>query len=95
MPSTKRGSGEAGKAKAKKATATARSARPGKAPAAGSLTVKQVKSGIGHAQTYRRTLEALGLRHHQQTITVVDNPSVRGMLFKVRHLVEVSPVQEG
>jgi large subunit ribosomal protein L30 len=96
MPSTKRGSGEAGKPTAKKATATARSARPRKAPAAGSkLTVKQVKSGIGHAQTYRRTLEALGLRHHQQTITVVDNPSVRGMLFKVRHLVEVSPVQEG
>jgi len=26
---------------------------------------------------------------------VSDNPSVRGMLFKVRHLVEVSPVQEG
>ena len=63
--------------------------------ATGKLTVKQVKSGIGHADTYRRTLEALGLRHHQQTITVVDNPSVRGMLFKVRHLVEVSPVQEG
>ena len=65
------------------------------AAAAGKLSIKQVKSGIGHAQTYRRTLEALGLRHHQQTVTVVDNPSVRGMLFKVRHLVEVSPVQEG
>jgi ribosomal protein L30/L7E len=26
---------------------------------------------------------------------VSDNPSVRGMLFKVRHLVEVAPVQEG
>ena len=63
--------------------------------ATGKLTVKQVKSGIGHADTYRRTLTALGLRHHQQTITVSDNPSVRGMLFKVRHLVEVSPVQEG
>ena len=65
------------------------------AAVAGKLSVKQVRSGIGHAETYRRTLEALGLRHHQQTITVVDNPSVRGMLFKVRHLVEVSPVQEG
>jgi large subunit ribosomal protein L30 len=65
------------------------------AAAAGKLTVKQVRSGIGHADTYRRTLAALGLRHHQQTITVSDNPSVRGMLFKVRHLVKVSPVQEG
>lgn len=65
------------------------------AAVAGKLSVKQVRSGIGHAATFRRTLEALGLRHHQQTIVVNDNPSVRGMLFKVRHLVEVSPVQEG
>ena len=80
----------------KEAAAGARGARPKKTPkAGGKLTVKQVKSGIGHADTYRRTLTALGLRHHQQTITVTDNPSVRGMLFKVRHLVEVSPVQEG
>jgi len=89
MPNTKRGSGEAGKPAAKKVRAKKA------ASAAGKLTVKQVKSGIGHAATYRRTLEALGLRHHQQTITVSDNPGVRGMLFKVRHLVEVSPVQEG
>jgi large subunit ribosomal protein L30 len=37
----------------------------------------------------RRTLEALGLRHHQQTVQLPNNASVRGMLFKVRHLVEV------
>jgi large subunit ribosomal protein L30 len=54
------------------------------------LRVKQVKSGIGHAETYRRTLRALGLRHHQHEIAVADTPSVRGMLFKVRHLVRVS-----
>jgi large subunit ribosomal protein L30 len=89
MPSTRRGGGEAGKPAAKKARARKTTS------AAGKLTVKQVKSGIGHADTYRRTLAALGLRHHQQTVTVSDNPSVRGMLFKVRHLVEVSPVQEG
>jgi len=53
------------------------------------LRVKQVKSGIGHAETYRRTLKALGLRHHQHEITVNDTPSVRGMLHKVRHLVRV------
>jgi large subunit ribosomal protein L30 len=55
------------------------------------LIVKQVKSGIGHAQTYRRTLEALGLRHHQAEIVVHDNPSIRGMLAKVHHLVSVRP----
>ena len=67
-----------------------------RAKAAGSkLSIKQVRSGIGHAATFRRTLEALGLRHHQQTVVVNDNPSIRGMLFKVRHLVQVSPAEEG
>jgi large subunit ribosomal protein L30 len=54
------------------------------------LRVKQVKSGIGHADTYRRTLRALGLRHHQQEIIISDTPSARGMLHKVRHLVRVT-----
>ncbi len=53
------------------------------------LRVRQVKSGIGHAVTYRRTLEALGLRH-QHEIVIPDTPSARGMLHKVRHLVQVS-----
>ena len=65
-----------------------------KATAGKKLQVKQVRSGIGHAQTYRRTLESLGLRHHQQTIMVDDTPSVRGMLIKVRHLVQVTPAEE-
>lgn len=90
MPSTKRGSGAAGKP----AAARTPRARKKAAAASGKLSVKQVRSGIGHAATFRRTLEALGLRHHQQTIVVTDNPSVRGMLFKVRHLVQVTPAEE-
>ena len=58
------------------------------------LTVKQVRSGIGHADTMRRTLRALGLRHHQQSVQLPNNPSVRGMLIKVRHLIEVTPAKE-
>jgi large subunit ribosomal protein L30 len=54
------------------------------------VRVKQIRSGIGHADTYRKTLRALGLRHHQQERLVQDTPSVRGMLFKVRHLVRVT-----
>jgi large subunit ribosomal protein L30 len=61
---------------------------------ASALTVKQVRSGIGHPDTMRRTLRALGLRHHQQTVQVPNNSSVRGMLVKVRHLIEVTPAQE-
>jgi large subunit ribosomal protein L30 len=62
--------------------------------AASALSVKQIRSEIGHAETMRRTLRALGLRHHQQTVKVPNTASVRGMLIKVRHLVEVSPAQE-
>ena len=53
------------------------------------LRVKQVRSGIGHAETYRRTLRALGLHHHQDEIAVTDTPSVRGMVTKVNYLVKV------
>jgi len=63
-------------------------------PAKQGLRVKQIRSGIGHAETMRRTLAAIGLRHHQHEIVVQDTPSIRGMLYKVRHLVEVTPVQE-
>ena len=55
------------------------------------LEVKQIRSTIGHPETMRRTLAALGLRKHQQTVRVANSASARGMLFKVRHLVEVKP----
>ena len=58
------------------------------------LEVKQIRSTIGHPETMRRTLEALGLRHHQQTVRVPNTASMRGMLFKVRHLIEVAPARE-
>lgn len=76
----------------KKTAAPKRAAKPKAKPAAagGKLRVKQVKSGIGHADTYRRTLRALGIKHHQDEVVVTDNPSTRGMVFKVRHLVRVT-----
>jgi large subunit ribosomal protein L30 len=61
---------------------------------ASALAVTQIRSEIGHSETMRRTLRALGLRHHQQTVRVPNTSSVRGMLTKVRHLIEVSPAQE-
>ena len=62
--------------------------------AASALAVKQIRSEIGHSETMRRTLRALGLRHHQQTVRVPNTSSIRGMLVKVRHLVEVTPAKE-
>lgn len=57
------------------------------------MRVRQVKSGIGSPKQIRRTLRALGLRH-QRSVIKPDNAAVRGMLFHVRHLVEVEPVEE-
>ena len=68
---------------------------PSKAKAAGGkLRVKQVRSGIGHDQGQRATLRSIGLKHHQDVVIVVDTPSMRGMIFKVRHLVEVTKAEE-
>ena len=47
------------------------------------------KSVIGEKPKTRATVEGLGLRKINQTVTQVDTPSLRGMLDKVRHLVEV------
>lgn len=58
------------------------------------LRVKQIRSGIGHAETMKLTLKAIGLRHHQATVEIDNNATMRGMLYKVRHLIEVSPVGE-
>jgi len=61
----------------------------------GQLQIKQVRSEIGHSWRMRRTLEAIGLKHHQATVVKQDSPSLRGQIRHVRHLVEVTPVKEG
>jgi large subunit ribosomal protein L30 len=58
------------------------------------LRVTQIRSGIGHAETMRRTLKAIGLTHHQATVEVANTATMRGMLTKVRHLITVSPIEE-
>lgn len=53
------------------------------------LVVTQIKSAIGRKYDQERTLKALGLGRIGKTSELVDNDSVRGMVFKVKHLVEV------
>lgn len=53
------------------------------------VRVKQVKSGIGFNRKQRATLRGLGLRRINHTVDLEDTPSVRGMIYKVRHLVVV------
>ena len=63
-------------------------------PTLGQLRITQVRSAIGHPQSLRLTLAAIGLKRHQQTVIKPDTPSLRGQLKQVRHLVEVTPVEE-
>ena len=60
----------------------------------GKVRIKQVRSGIGHTWRMRQTLTAMGLRHHQDVIIVKDSPSLRGQIKRVRHLIEVTTVEE-
>lgn len=53
------------------------------------LKITQIKSGIGAQHSHRATLAALGLKH-QRSVVQEDNPAIRGMIFKVRHLVQVT-----
>lgn len=59
---------------------------------ANKLSVTWKVSGIGYKRDQRRTIEALGLRKLHQTVVHNDTPSIRGMLFKVKHLVEVNEI---
>lgn len=53
------------------------------------LRVTQVKSAVGRPADQGKTLKALGLGKIGRTVEQVDNESVRGMLFKVKHLITV------
>lgn len=53
------------------------------------VTVRQIKSASGHRKDQQATLDALGIRRMQHVVEHEDTPQIRGMIFKVRHLVEV------
>lgn len=56
---------------------------------AATLKITQVRSGIGCPQDQKDTVRALGLKRLRDTVVLPDSPAVRGMVTKVRHLVEV------
>ena len=53
------------------------------------LKVTLTKSPISQKKDQQLTVKSLGLRRLRQSVTVEDNRSNRGMITKVRHLVEV------
>jgi large subunit ribosomal protein L30 len=53
------------------------------------IKIRQVRSGIACPVEMRETLKALGLGRINRVSERVDTPSVRGMIAKIPHLVEV------
>jgi large subunit ribosomal protein L30 len=53
------------------------------------LRITWVRSSIGYSLDQKATVRALGLRRLGHSVVQPDNPSVRGMVQKVAHLVQV------
>lgn len=57
------------------------------------LKIKLVRSAIGRPQNQKRVVRTLGLRKLNKTVIKDDTPSIRGMINKVIHLLEVEETQ--
>lgn len=57
------------------------------------LKIKLVKSPIRCPQDQKDTVRALGLRKIGQEVVLPDNDAVKGMVFKVKHLVTAEPIE--
>jgi len=53
------------------------------------IKIKQVRSRIRCPKDQKRTLDALGLKKLGRVVEHEDNPAIRGMIAKVKHLVSV------
>ena len=63
-----------------------------KKPAEKKLKITQIKSGIGFPADQKRTVRALGLKRINDSVEQADIPAIRGMIFKVKHLVKVEEI---
>ena len=57
------------------------------------LKITLTRSLIGYKQDQRATVRALGLGKLGTSVLQEDNPTIRGMVHKVRHLVKVEEVE--
>jgi large subunit ribosomal protein L30 len=58
------------------------------------LKITYTKSVIGYSKDQKATVKSLGLRKLNQSVLHNDTPVIRGMAFKVRHLVTVEEVND-
>jgi large subunit ribosomal protein L30 len=59
------------------------------------LRITYTKSTIGYSKDQKATVRSLGLRKLNSTAIHEDTPAIRGMIFKVRHLVRFEELAEG
>ena len=53
------------------------------------IVIKQIKSGIGKPEKHKKIIRGLGLRKIGHTVLREDTPEIRGMVWKIKHLLEV------
>jgi large subunit ribosomal protein L30 len=53
------------------------------------VKVTLVKSTIGFGKKQAAVVQGMGLRRIRDTVELIDTPAMRGMIHKVRHMVEV------
>ena len=58
------------------------------------LKITQTKSTIACLKDQIATIKALGLHKISQTVIKEDTPAIRGMIFKVKHMVEVEEIKD-
>jgi large subunit ribosomal protein L30 len=57
------------------------------------LKITQVRSTIGAKHNQRESVRSLGLKRIRDVVVQEDRPEIRGMIFKVSHLVKVEEVE--
>jgi large subunit ribosomal protein L30 len=57
------------------------------------LKITQVRSTIGSKHNQRESVRSLGLKRINDVVVKEDRPEIRGMIFKVSHLVKVEEVE--
>ncbi|MEE3258695.1 MAG: 50S ribosomal protein L30 [Candidatus Latescibacterota bacterium] len=58
------------------------------------LAITQRRSAIGRAKGQKATIEALGIKRLYHQVVHDDTPQIRGMINKVKHLIDVEEVAE-
>jgi len=53
------------------------------------ITIKLIKSGIGRMKNHKLCIKGLGIKKLNQTDTVLDTPSNRGMINKISDMLEI------